>query len=241
MRNPQRKLDDKCLCLTYVFGSVLACAIKSAHVFQELSYSLRGLCLSLSSLITLPQTVRLFYISLRSQAPQQQYTVLSFSSMRRHGHSHKLTSSLWRAPRFTLWAYLSEPLVKDSHKRSTEKLQYRVLQVTWSHITVTYVLRRGTRKPEEVGHGWPLLIETTEVTLIDLGYCKVESFLAFSMTGSSLESWFENWGPPQWVERASLLRYEKSISVTSAILISKVQPCPTSSARKHCTWRKWLT
>ena len=98
MQNPWRKLDDKCLCLPYVFSSVLACAIKSAHVFQELSYSLRGLCLSLSSLITLPQTVRLFYISLHSQAPQQQYTVLSFSSMRRHGHSHKLTSS--RAPRY---------------------------------------------------------------------------------------------------------------------------------------------
>ena len=32
----------------------------------------------------------------------------------------------------TLWAYLSEPLVKDSHKRlsSTEKPQYHVLQVT---------------------------------------------------------------------------------------------------------------
>ena len=30
----------------------------------------------------------------------------------------------------TLWAYLSEPLVKDSHKRlsSTEKPQYRVLK-----------------------------------------------------------------------------------------------------------------
>ena len=87
VQNPRRKLYDKCLCLLYVFGSVLACAIKSAHVFQELSYSLRGLCLSLSSLITLPQTVRLFYVSLRSQAPQQQYTVLSFSSMRRHGQS----------------------------------------------------------------------------------------------------------------------------------------------------------
>ena len=46
MQNPRRKLDDKCLCLPYVFGSVLACAIKSANVFQELSYSLRGLCLS---------------------------------------------------------------------------------------------------------------------------------------------------------------------------------------------------
>ena len=41
VQNPRRKLDDKCLYLTYVFGSVLACAIKSAHVIQELSYSLR--------------------------------------------------------------------------------------------------------------------------------------------------------------------------------------------------------
>ena len=48
---------------------------------------------SVSSLITVPQTVTLFYISLRSQAPQRQYTVCSFSSMRRNGHSHKLTSS----------------------------------------------------------------------------------------------------------------------------------------------------
>ena len=44
VQNPRRKLDDKCLCLPYVFGSVLTCAI------QELSYSLRGLCLPLSSL-----------------------------------------------------------------------------------------------------------------------------------------------------------------------------------------------
>ena len=44
------------------------------HVFQKFSYLLCGLCLSLSSL-TLPQTVRLFIISLCSQAPQQQYTV----------------------------------------------------------------------------------------------------------------------------------------------------------------------
>ena len=32
VQNPRRKLDDKCLCLSYVFGSVLACA-KSDHVF----------------------------------------------------------------------------------------------------------------------------------------------------------------------------------------------------------------
>ena len=76
----------------HVFGSVLAYA-KSAHVFQKLSHSLCGLCLSVLSLLTLPQTVTLFYVSLRSQAPQRQYTVLSFSSMRRHGHSHKPTSS----------------------------------------------------------------------------------------------------------------------------------------------------
>ena len=41
VQNPRRKLD--------VFSSVLACA-KSDHVFQKLSYSLHGLCLSLSSL-----------------------------------------------------------------------------------------------------------------------------------------------------------------------------------------------
>ena len=84
VQNPRRKLD--------VFGSVLACA-KSAHCFRS-SLTRFADFVSLSSLITLPQTVRLFYVSLRSQAPKQQYTVLSFSSaMRRHGHSHKLTSS----------------------------------------------------------------------------------------------------------------------------------------------------
>ena len=56
-----------------------------------------------------------------------------------------------------------------------------------------------------------------EVTLIDLGY---ESFL---MTGPSLESSYKNWGPTSVkVERASLLRYEKSVSVISAILSSTV-------------------
>ena len=53
--------------------------------------------------LTLPWTVRLFYVSLHFQAPQQQYTVPSFSSMRKHGHSQKLTSS-----GITLWAYLSQ-------------------------------------------------------------------------------------------------------------------------------------
>ena len=43
VQNLRHKLDDKCLCLSYVFRSVLACA-KSAHVFQK-RYSL---CRSLS-------------------------------------------------------------------------------------------------------------------------------------------------------------------------------------------------
>ena len=38
VQNPRRKLDDKCLHLSYVFGSVLACA-KSAHVLQKLRFA----------------------------------------------------------------------------------------------------------------------------------------------------------------------------------------------------------
>ena len=93
VQNPRHRLDDKCSCLSNVFGSVLACA-KSAHMF---CYSLCGLCL------TLPQTVRLFYASLRSQTPQQQYII------------HCMHQGI------TLWAYLSEPLVKDSHKCLSSK------------------------------------------------------------------------------------------------------------------------
>ena len=72
--------------------SLLTCFRSSLTRFADF------VSLSSSSLISLPQTVGLrpFYVSLCSQAPQQQYTVLSFSLMRRHGHSHKLTSS--RAP-----------------------------------------------------------------------------------------------------------------------------------------------
>ena len=56
VQNPRHKLN--------VFSSVLACA-KPDHMFQKLSYSICGL-LSLSFVtITLPQTVRLFYVSLR--------------------------------------------------------------------------------------------------------------------------------------------------------------------------------
>ena len=52
------------------------------------------LALQTLSLITLPQTLRLYYVALRSQAPQQQYIV------------HCMHYGI------TLWAYLSESLVK---------------------------------------------------------------------------------------------------------------------------------
>ena len=77
-------------------------------------------------IITLPQTVRLFYVSLCSQAPQQQYTVLSFSSMRRHDHSHKLTSS------HALRQHTVGKPFRTSCKRqsqTTEKQQYCMLQL----------------------------------------------------------------------------------------------------------------
>ena len=63
----------------------------------------------------------------------------------------------------------------------------------------------GRLLTEDVRNGWILPIKMAEITLIDLGYCKLESFVAFSMTGPSLESWFENWGSTSVkVERASL-------------------------------------
>ena len=125
---------QKLLCLPCVWFCT-----KSAHMFQKLSYLLCGVCLSLLSLVTLLQTVRLstFHCVLRLPM-QQQYTVLSFSSMQRHGHItnwplnlHYGTFTLWTYLSqmhrpialhcmhygITLWAYLSELLVKDSHKR----------------------------------------------------------------------------------------------------------------------------
>jgi len=92
VQHPRHKLDDKCLCLLYVFGSVLACA-KSAHMFQKLSYSLCGLSLQL---ITLPQTVRLFYVSLHSQAPQQQSPSIACSCTMVLHCGHTFLNCLWK-------------------------------------------------------------------------------------------------------------------------------------------------
>ena len=112
------------------------------------------------------QTVKLLYISLRSQ---QQYTVLSFVSMRRHGHSHKLTlftctmvlhcgHTFLRRIRWSNLRYCTVDIPfwtsrKRSHKRlhvsSTEKPQCHVLQLTWSHI---YCYVRVTERYMETLH-----------------------------------------------------------------------------------------
>ena len=68
-----------------------------SHVSEALLLALQTLSLSFLTNTCNPSSdskaFLRFYVSLHSQAPQQQYTVLFFSSMRRHGHSHKLTSS----------------------------------------------------------------------------------------------------------------------------------------------------
>ena len=138
VQNPRRKLD--------VFGSVLACA-KSAHMFQKLSYSLWRLCLSLLSLITLPQTERFIVFSGSPTAvhfPFLQYkgmsTVTNWPLHVHYGITPWAYFSQMHRPNLSiaLWAYLPEPLVKDSHKcliKCDRKIpQYCVLQVTWSHI-----------------------------------------------------------------------------------------------------------
>ena len=123
--------------LPYVFGSVLACA-KSAYVFQKLSYSLCGLCLSLLSLITLPQTVRLF-IAFSDSPTAVHFAFLFFdakawpqSQTDLHVHygitlwaylsqTHRPIALHCMHYGITLSTYLSEPLVKDSHKRLSSR------------------------------------------------------------------------------------------------------------------------
>ena len=113
-------------------------------------------------LITLPQTVRLFYVFhcvLRLPNSSTQ----CFPFLRCEGmatvtnwtlHVHygiTLCAYLYQTHRpITLWAYLSEPLVKDTHNRpsSTENYNTAIPRAP-SHvitITTTYVLQRGIRK-----------------------------------------------------------------------------------------------
>ena len=161
------QMFQKLSCLPYVFGSVLAC-VQSAHMFQKLSYSLCRPCLCNN----FSSDSNAFHCVLR--LPKWQYTMLSFSLMRRHDHSHKLTSSCalryytvgipfsdaytYWTPLHALWYYTVGIPFWTSHKRQSlffghnhlsstdEKSQYHVLQVMWSHIIITYMLRRGIWK-----------------------------------------------------------------------------------------------
>ena len=49
VQNARRKLDDECLCLSYVFALFLPVHAKSGYVFQKLSYSHCGLVSNNSS------------------------------------------------------------------------------------------------------------------------------------------------------------------------------------------------
>ena len=69
-----------------------------------------------------------------------------------------------------------------------------------------------------------------EVTLIDFSYLNRLVRSTFTEVGPQFSNQDSRLG--QVIEKAkklSTLQYPRSISVTSAILISKVQPCPTSS------------
>ena len=130
VQNPRCKLD--------VFSFVLACA-KSDHMFWKHSYSLCGLCLPFVT-ITLPQTVRLFYVHCVLRLPNS--STLCFPFLRCEDMATVTNSplhvhygiTLWaylfrcidQIYGIALWAYLSEPLIKDSHKHlsSTEKPQF---------------------------------------------------------------------------------------------------------------------
>ena len=104
VQNPRRK----CLCLSCNWFCPCLCKVCS-RVSEALLLTLRTL-----SLIANSSSDRLFYVSLCSQAHQQQYIVYYIH----YG--------------IALWTYIFEPLVKDSHKSlsSTEKPQILHAQLT---------------------------------------------------------------------------------------------------------------
>ena len=66
-----------------------------------------------------------------------------------------------------------------------------------------------------------------EVTLIDFSYLNRLALSTSTEVGPVFKS---RLGPViEKAKKLSILQHPRSISVTSAILISKVQPCPTSS------------
>ena len=95
-----------------LFGSVLACAKYIVTCFRS---SLIHFADFVSKLITLPQTVRLFCISLHSQAPEQQYTV--------HSMHYSVTMTVC-IPFWTAWAQMST---------FDRKARYRVLFKSLDH------------------------------------------------------------------------------------------------------------
>ena len=101
---------------------------------QSLLTCYRSFALRTLYLITLPQTLRLFYVSLYSQAPQKQYVV------------HCMHYGI------TLWGYLSELLEKDIHKclSLTEKPQYNT--ACSSHLITHYCYVHVTEKYMETLH-----------------------------------------------------------------------------------------
>ena len=138
VQNPRHKLD------------VLACA-KPAHVFQKLSYSLCGLCLSFATNNSSSDSKAFLCFNAFSGSPTVVHRVFLFR-LRCEGMATVTNWPLHVYFGITLWACLSqthrpnpqyytvgipsEPLVEDGHKRlsSTEEPQYLVLQLTWSHI-----------------------------------------------------------------------------------------------------------
>ena len=154
-----------CCCL-YAFGSVLACA-KPAHarVSEALLPALQTLSLSFLTnsssdskafqrfiaISGSPTAVHRAFLFFDVKArPQSQPDLFTCTTVLHGGHTFLRRIDLIYS--ITLWAYLPEPPVKDLHKSlsSTEKPQYRVLQVTWSHITVTYI--RVMERYKEILH-----------------------------------------------------------------------------------------
>ena len=69
-----------------------------------------------------------------------------------------------------------------------------------------------------------------EVILVDFSYLNRLALLTFTEVGPQFSNQDSRLGPViENAKNLSILQYPRSISVTSAILISKVQLCPTSS------------
>ena len=82
---------QKLSCLPYVFGSVLACA-KSAHVSQNLLLALQTLPICFVTNNSSSDSNTYVHFIAFSGSPMALQRA-SFSSIRSHDHSHKLTSS----------------------------------------------------------------------------------------------------------------------------------------------------